>query len=141
MLWSLAVLLGGLIEEIIDDTKSKVPLLGDIPIIKHLFTSRASTKRKQNLMVFLKPSILRDFDDSAYVTNEKYNYLRAEQIRDEDEDFGLIKGEPVVLPPLESDVPGQPQAKTGADGDPAETEPASPANQPAEDDWDDEDFI
>jgi len=135
------LVLGGLIEEVIDDTKSKVPLLGDIPIIKHLFTSRASTKRKQNLMVFLKPSILRDFNDAAYVTNEKYNYLRAEQIRDEEEDFGLIKGDPVVLPPLEQGNPGQPQANIDADGDPAETEPAMPVTQPAEDDWDDEDFI
>ncbi len=135
------LVLGGLIEEVIDDTRSKVPLLGDIPIIKHLFTSRASTKRKQNLMVFLKPSILRDFNDAAYVTNEKYNYLRAEQIRDKEQDFGLIKGSPVVLPPLESNSPNQPQAKTAADGDKPEAEPASPTNKPAEDDWDDEDFI
>ena len=94
------LVLGGLIEEIVDDTQSKVPLLGDIPVLGWLFTSRASTKRKQNLMVFLRPSILRDFTDAAYITNEKYNYLRAEQIRDEEEDFGLIKGVP-VLPPLE----------------------------------------
>ena len=134
------LVLGGLIEEIVDDTQSKVPLLGDIPVLGWLFTSRASTKRKQNLMIFLKPSILRDFTDSAIVTNEKYNYLRAEQIRDEDEDFGLIKGAP-VLPPLEPE--NQEQARTdpqAADGATTETEPTEPS-KPAEDewDWDDED--
>ncbi|UCB53982.1 MAG: type II secretion system secretin GspD [Thiotrichales bacterium] len=136
------LVLGGLIEEVVDDTKSKVPLLGDIPVIKHLFTSRASTKRKQNLMVFLKPSILRDFTDAAYVTNEKYNYLRAEQMRDEEEDFGLIKGGAPVLPPLEPENLDKAQAKAEADSADTENEPAK-SSQPAEDeeDWDDEDFI
>jgi len=139
------LVLGGLIEEIVDDTRSKVPLLGDIPILGYLFTSRASTKRKQNLMVFLKPTILRDFSDSAYVTNEKYNYLRAEQIRDEEDDFGLIKGAP-VLPPLEPETPDQAvqtEVKKADNAAPEEQKPAT-SSQPAEDDWDwddDEDYI
>jgi len=134
------LVLGGLIEEIVDDTRSKVPLLGDIPLLGHLFTSRASTKRKQNLMVFLKPSILRDFTDAAYVTNEKYNYLRAEQIRDEEEDFGLIKGEPVVLPPLQPENQDQAQAKAMDEQSNSEKAPAK-STEPVEDewDWDDED--
>ena len=130
------LVLGGLIEEIVDDTQSKVPLLGDIPVLGWLFTSRASTKRKQNLMVFLKPSILRDFTDAAFITNEKYNYLRAEQIRDEDEDFGLIKGAP-VLPALEPEH--QEQAQTSpqaADSAKTETEPAAAEEEWG---WDDED--
>lgn len=138
------LVLGGLIEEIVDDTQSKVPLLGDIPVLGWLFTSRSSTKRKQNLMVFLKPSILRDFDDAAMVTNEKYNYLRAEQIRDEENNFGLIEGAP-VLPPLESESPEQAakDAKAGNAG-PDEQVPAE-SSKPAEDDWswddDEDDFI
>jgi general secretion pathway protein D len=134
------LVLGGLIEEIVDDTQSKVPLLGDIPIIKHLFRSRASTKRKQNLMVFLKPSILRDFHDAAYVTNEKYNFLRAEQIRDEDEDFGLLKDDPVVLPPLQPEMSNPPQNETSAGPSTAEKASAK-SSEPVEEewDWDDED--
>jgi general secretion pathway protein D len=135
------LVLGGLIEEIVDDTQSKVPLLGDIPLLGKLFTSTASTKRKQNLMVFLKPSILRDFTDAAYVTNEKYNYLRAEQIRDEDEDFGLIEGAP-VLPPLEPESLEQAQAKAkaAADRKAPEKQPEK-SSKPVKDewDWDDED--
>ncbi len=138
------LILGGLIEEIVDDTQSKVPLLGDIPVLGWLFTSRSSTKRKQNLMVFLKPSILRDFKDAAMVTNEKYNYLRAEQIRDEENDFGLIEGAP-VLPPLESESTDQaaPEAKAG-NADPEEQAPAE-SSKPAEENWswddDEDDFI
>jgi type II secretory pathway component GspD/PulD (secretin) len=95
-------------------------------------------------MVFLKPEILRDFDDSAYVTNEKYNYLRAEQMRDEDEDFGLIKGAP-VLPPLESetaDQTAQPEANQADNAAPDEQEPATSSQQAEDSDWDDdEDFF
>jgi general secretion pathway protein D len=135
------LVLGGLIEEIVDDTQSKVPLLGDIPLLGKLFTSRASTKRKQNLMVFLKPSILRDFSDAAVVTNEKYNYLRAEQIRDEEEDFGLIEGAP-VLPPLQPENPDQSgaQARPVADSNNPE-EKSEESDKAAKDewDWDDED--
>ncbi len=130
------LVLGGLIEEIVDDTQSKVPLLGDIPVLGWLFTSRASTKRKQNLMIFLKPSILRDFTDSAIVTNEKYNYLRAEQIRDKDIDFGLIEGAP-VLPPLEPEGQEQVQVQPQAKADDAEVEKETvESSKPAEDDWD-----
>jgi general secretion pathway protein D len=134
------LVLGGLIEEIVDDTQSKVPLLGDIPLLGKLFTSTASTKRKQNLMVFLKPSILRDFTDAAYVTNEKYNYLRAEQIRDEDEDFGLIEGAP-VLPPLQPEDMEQSgaQASPAADNNPEEKPEESSKPVKDEWDWDDED--
>jgi general secretion pathway protein D len=135
------LVLGGLIEEIVDDTQSKVPLLGDIPLLGKLFTSRASTKRKQNLMVFLKPSILRDFSDAAVVTNEKYNYLRAEQIRDEDEDFGLIEGAP-VLPPLQPENPQQSGARAEpvAERNTPEEKPEE-SSKPVKDewDWDDED--
>ena len=141
------LVLGGLIEEIVDDTQSKVPLLGDIPVLGWLFTSRSSTKRKQNLMVFLKPSILRDFSDAAMVTNEKYNYLRAQQMRDDEHDFGLIEGAP-VLPPLEPDQPEKPdQAPTEAKADNADPEEQVPvkSSKPAEDDWswdeDEDDFI
>jgi general secretion pathway protein D len=133
------LVLGGLIEEIVDDTQSKVPLLGDIPLLGKLFTSTASTKRKQNLMVFLKPSILRDFTDAAYVTNEKYNYLRAEQIRDEDEDFGLIEGAP-VLPPLQPESPEQADPKADTERNNPEEQPEK-SSEPVKDewDWDDED--
>lgn len=77
------LVLGGLIQETISEGESKVPLLGDIPLLGALFRSTSSNKSKQNLMVFLRPSILRDDADTAFVTNEKYNYLRSLQLQPE----------------------------------------------------------
>lgn len=80
------LILGGLIEESVNESESKVPLLGDIPLLGRLFQSSSTDKVKQNLMVFLRPSILRDGSDSSFVTNEKYNLLRSLQIKaNEDE--------------------------------------------------------
>lgn len=75
------LVLGGLIQETISDGESKVPLLGDIPLLGALFRSTSSNKSKQNLMVFLRPSILRNDTDAAYISNEKYNYLRSLQLQ------------------------------------------------------------
>ncbi len=130
------LVLGGLIEEVDNDTQSKVPLLGDIPFIGALFRSTSSEKRKQNLMVFLRPSILRDFTDAAYVTNEKYNYLRAEQLRGEEESFGLIEGKS-VLPPLQPKSLDSAQARADVDKAHVSKAKARPVdNDPI---WDDED--
>jgi general secretion pathway protein D len=98
------LILGGLIQEEVTDSQSKIPLLGDIPIIGFLFRSENTTKSKQNLMVFLRPTILRNSKDAAFVTSEKYSYLRgieSEVYDKEDESFGLIDGAAPRLPPLE----------------------------------------
>jgi general secretion pathway protein D len=98
------LILGGLIQEEVTDTTSKVPLLGDIPLIGFLFRTESTNKTKQNLMVFLRPTILRDHRDAAFVTNEKYNYLRgieSEAYDREDDSFGLLDGAEPRLPPME----------------------------------------
>lgn len=98
------LILGGLIQEEVTDSQTKIPLLGDIPLIGFLFRSQNTTKTKANLMVFLRPSILRDSKDAAYVTNEKYSYLRgieSEVYDKEDNSFGLIDGAAPRLPPIE----------------------------------------
>ena len=98
------LILGGLIQEEVTDTESKVPLLGDIPIIGFLFRSQSTTKSKANLMVFLRPSILRDHRDATFVTNEKYNYIRgieSEGYDEDDDSFGLLDGAAPRLPPIE----------------------------------------
>ena len=98
------LILGGLIQEEVTDTESKVPLLGDIPLIGFLFRSQSTTKSKANLMVFLRPSILRDHRDAAFITNEKYNYIRgieSEAYNEEDGSFGLLDSAAPRLPPIE----------------------------------------
>jgi general secretion pathway protein D len=98
------LILGGLIAEEVSDTVSKVPLLGDIPLIGFLFRTENTTKTKQNLMVFLRPSILRNSKDAALVTNEKYTHLRGIEsgaYNQEDGSFGLLDDAAPRLPPME----------------------------------------
>jgi general secretion pathway protein D len=74
------VVLGGLIRDDLQETEQKVPLLGDIPLLGWLFRSKATTKAKTNLMVFLKPTILREDGLLQQLTSGKYDYIRALQI-------------------------------------------------------------
>ncbi len=129
------LILGGLIQEEVTDTESKIPLLGDIPIIGFLFRSESTTKNKANLMVFLRPSILRDHKDASFVTNEKYNYLRGIEsgaYNKEDGSFGLLKDAAPRLPPIEEiDRSKQTTEKSKVTLD--------SADDLLSDDWDDED--
>ncbi len=95
------LILGGLIQEEVTDTEDKIPLLGDIPLIGFLFRSQSTSRIKANLMVFLRPSILRDNKDAAFITNEKYSYIRALQSSGDDESYGLLDGAAPKLPPME----------------------------------------
>lgn len=74
------IVLGGLIDEDVQESVSKVPLLGDIPIIGHLFKTTTTSKRKRNLMVFLRPTIVRDGATMNEISHRKYNYIRAQQL-------------------------------------------------------------
>ena len=105
------LVLGGLIQETISEGESKVPLLGDIPLLGALFRSTSSNKSKQNLMVFLRPSILRDDSDAAYVTNEKYNFLRSQQLQFEDEPLDLLEESSTILEPLKPEAIDKAQVK------------------------------
>lgn len=69
------IILGGLITDNVSTSESKVPLLGDIPWLGRLFRSSSSKLTKQNLIVFLRPTILRDKDSTKAVTDEKFDEL------------------------------------------------------------------
>lgn len=73
------IVLGGLLEDIVDDSTTSVPLLGDIPILGNLFKYQKRGRSKTNLMVFLRPHIVRTAQDSASLTLDRYNYMRAAQ--------------------------------------------------------------
>jgi general secretion pathway protein D len=74
------IVLGGLIDEDVQESVSKVPLLGDIPILGHLFKSTTTSKRKRNLMVFIRPTIVRDGATMNEISHKKYQYIRAQQL-------------------------------------------------------------
>lgn len=73
------IVLGGLIRDDLQETVRKVPLLGDLPLLGWAFRSQTTSKAKTNLMVFLKPTIIRDKALAQSLTSSKYNYIRAMQ--------------------------------------------------------------
>ncbi len=73
------IVLGGLIEDSQDESEQAVPILGSIPLIGWLFKYKTSGKKKTNLMVFLKPTIVRNASDSYRYTADRYDYILGNQ--------------------------------------------------------------
>lgn len=74
------IVLGGLIDESIVEDIKKVPLLGDIPVIRNLFRHKKKTRIKRNLMVFIHPVILDD-NNQTIITNKLYDEIREQQLK------------------------------------------------------------
>jgi general secretion pathway protein D len=93
------IVLGGLIEDRLIESEQRVPGLGRIPLLGNLFRVRNTQKTKTNLMVFIRPKILRDEQQTAVETNSKYNYMRG--LQQQQERVNLMPGEsPPALPPV-----------------------------------------
>lgn len=75
------IVLGGLIEEDEQLSVDKVPLLGDIPVVGNIFKSTDKSRRRTNLMIFLRPTIVTNAADMRAVTDRKYQYMHTEQLR------------------------------------------------------------
>lgn len=93
------IVLGGLIDEDVQESESKVPILGDIPVLGHLFKSTSVSKRKRNLMVFIKATIVRDGSAISGISKQKYNYIRAEQLKRDEEGIRLMPNTPQAILP------------------------------------------
>jgi general secretion pathway protein D len=76
------IVLGGLIDDDIQSSESRVPFLGAIPVVGNLFKSSSQSRVKRNLLVFIRPTILFDSDDVMELSNEKYNYIEAARLLD-----------------------------------------------------------
>jgi len=76
------IVLGGLIEQTEAFSNEKVPLLGDIPVAGRLFRTEGKSLGRTNLMVFIRPTIVRDRAGAKAVTSRSYNYIRAEELWD-----------------------------------------------------------
>ncbi len=74
------LVLGGLLKDGYSDGDSKVPLLGDIPILGNLFRSRSRSREKTNLMVFLRPVVMRTQDEANALTLDRYDFVRQQQM-------------------------------------------------------------
>lgn len=99
------LVLGGLIEDTLRESDQRVPILGSIPLLGNLFRSRITSKVKTNLMIFIRPTILRDNVQTAFVTNAKYNYMRDVQRRGRTGRSGNVVLMPSedrpILPPID----------------------------------------
>ncbi|MCF6288602.1 MAG: type II secretion system secretin GspD [Proteobacteria bacterium] len=89
------IVLGGLIDESIEESIQKVPLLGDIPVIRNLFRHKKKKRVKRNLMIFIRPKILDD-NNQVTITNDLYNDIRQQQLQKLDK-TEFSKGK-IVLP-------------------------------------------
>ncbi len=74
------LVLGGLIQDKIRESRQSVPVLGSLPLIGALFRASGQTREKTNLMLFIRPTILRDSAQADAATNVKYDYLRRQQL-------------------------------------------------------------
>jgi len=118
------IVLGGLIEDTEGDSSEKVHGLADIPLIGNLFKYRTRTRTKTNLMVFLRPIVVRNKEQSNSLASDRYDYMRSSGLNSQpDTGSSLVRdlGAP-VLPPLSN---GQPPA-----GGAMATVPPKPAPAP-----------
>lgn len=105
------IVLGGLIEESISGTEQKVPGLGDIPVLGALFRYEGRKRVKNNLLVFLRPVVLRDGEAAGSVTASRYDYIRALRSDSRIPERGLLpemRGNPLPEKPAPAS-PGQPR--------------------------------
>lgn len=113
------VVLGGLVKDDVQDSQQGVPLLQDIPLLGRLFRNDVVSVTKSNLLVFIRPTIVRDDADLAGATAEKYRFIRDQQM--ERRQRGLMfldDGNLPVIPEWEGQIQQLPQV-------PAETSTAS----------------
>ena len=80
------VVLGGLIEQNQNTVNRKVPIAGDIPVVGELFKSENTDYARTNLMVFIRPTIIRDRNEARDVTRRSYRYIRAEELLNDEVD-------------------------------------------------------
>ena len=99
-------MLGGLIEDSLNDTVEKVPGLGDIPVLGYLFKYQTKKRGKTNLMVFLRPTVVRSNLQSVAVAGDRYDYIRGAQLDNKvDSNLFLPKIDSPLLPRMENGKP------------------------------------
>jgi general secretion pathway protein D len=137
------LVLGGLIQNSTTNTSNSVPLLGKIPILGELFRTRDTEKSKTNLLVFLRPHILRNDEQAQIQTEERYKYIQNEQrLLNKDPATWAVqplqRADPLVpIPavPESGNVPSPPSGTTPPIPlpDAAPIPPPGPATSPAAD--------
>lgn len=108
------VVLGGLMDSSLRRSESQVPVLGSIPLIGRMFRYSSTTGGKTNLMVFIRPQVLRDAQVTARVTGDKYDAVRRLQRLDAEDRERWAPGAAPLLPALEEVLRGAEGAAAAA---------------------------
>jgi general secretion pathway protein D len=126
--------IGGLLNDNERKTLEKIPFLGDLPVVGNLFKSRGRQREKTNLMVFIRPTILRTAADARAVTERRYGYVRSQQYQQDpyreptiDELVREYMGMAPPPPPPPVPVPLDPMALVPVEQRGKEAPPLNPA--------------
>ena len=135
------IVIGGLLEDSYSQAEDKVPLMGDIPVLGNLFRSENRSRKKTNLMVFLRPIVVRDNATSDALMMDRYEAIRGLQQATQPVQRTLlnsVSGAPVLpaLPPRAEPLPSTltvplPASSLAPSADPALAVPAQPTTTPA----------
>jgi general secretion pathway protein D len=131
------IVLGGLIEDTEGDNVDKTRGLGDIPILGNLFKYQKRSRKKTNLMVFLRPVVIRNKEQSTSLATDRYDYMRGTQEAIKPPDTILVKdlGQP-MLPSLQNGQPtgggivAKPIPPAPVPRNPGQAENVTPQSQP-----------
>lgn len=104
------VVLGGLLDDRSVDTESKVPVLGDIPGLGSLFKSENRKRKKTNLMIFLRPTIVRTEQETRALSTARYEDLRVQQLANQPARHLIFDNKPVPVLPAISEPTATPAA-------------------------------
>jgi general secretion pathway protein D len=104
------VVLGGLISDTLTDGTEKLPYAGDMPVFGSLFRYDKRSRLKTNLMIFLKPTIVRSTTEGRELTSERYDYLRGEQSNIAPPERWFWKDPSAPVLPPQGTMQGTPQA-------------------------------
>ena len=124
------VVLGGLLQDEYSGNQEKVPILGDVPIFGNLFKSEARSRKKTNLMVFLRPVIVREAASTESLSIDRYDQMRAAQQMAQPRSSTLVPiNEAPVLPEVQPSAPGAVRVGPQPATEPPAVLPAAPRPQ------------
>ena len=112
------VVLGGLIQDSLTDGTQKLPYAGDVPVLGSLFRYDNRSRTKTNLMIFLKPTIVRGTSDGHAITSDRYDYLLGEQLKIAPDARWFWNDPTLPELPAQGTMPGTPQATPIGQPDP-----------------------
>jgi general secretion pathway protein D len=122
------IVLGGLLQDQYSGNEQKVPGLGDVPVIGNLFRTETRSRSKTNLMVFLRPVIMRDSTETDVISMDKYNLMRARQQIVQPAPSLLLQGVPSA--PLSPEFVWPNAATPGTSAPPKAGSPFDPSPAP-----------